>query len=280
MLRKVSCSRQAVILAACVAVSCQPVPEVEPVPRANPPAIEAPPPKPSIDFAKGTKEMIDQMYGLYRGIWYRTLRFTQTNTIYMAGGKEITSRWEEHIAVPGRLRIDFLPLSDKSGMLIDDDDVMTFAAGKRTGRSKSIHPLLLLTVDVYAINPAVTLRRLDSLGVNRARFRVTEWEGRPTYVVGAVEMDTTSTQFWVDAERLLLVRWVKQEKRGKTTVLTDTRVKAYKDVEGIPIPQEILVLHGGKPYFRERYDSVALNVPYVAKMFEPAKWSTARVSVR
>jgi hypothetical protein len=163
-------------------------------------------------------------------------------------------------------------------MLIDEDEVMTFTAGKRTAKSRSINPLLLLTVDVYAIQPAVTLRRLDSLGVNRARFRLTRWEGRPTYVVGAVEGDTLSTQLWVDAERLLLVRWVKRERRGKTHVLADTRVMDYRDISGIPIAHEILVLHGGKPYFREKYDSVAVNIPYVAKLFEPAQWNNARAA--
>jgi hypothetical protein len=36
-----------------------------------------------------------------------------------------------------------------------------------------------------------------------------DWEGRPTYVVGATSpSDTTSPQFWVDRERLIVVRFL------------------------------------------------------------------------
>lgn len=72
---------------------------------------------------------------------------------------------------------------------------------------RQIHPRLLFTSDVYVLPPSVTLRRLDSLGVRRSRFREARWEGRRVYVVGAAAGDTLSSPFWVDADGLLLVRW-------------------------------------------------------------------------
>jgi hypothetical protein len=264
------------ILLAC---ACVPVLQTATVPENSPPpppAEPAPEPKPTINYAADSRQLFAQMYEQYSGLWFKTLRFTQRNTLYSSTGKEIKSTWEEHISAPGRLRIDFLPLSDKSGILINNDRVVTFTGGKKTSQSRSINPLLLLTVDAYVVPPEVTLRRLDSLGVKRHTFRISEWDGKPVYVIGAEEGDTTAAQLWIDAERLLLVRWIQREPRGKRVIHADTRVSKYKDVAGVPIPFEILVLHDGKPYFKEEYEDVEANVPLSEQLFDPARWATAR----
>ena len=70
-------------------------------------------PKPSIS---SSRQLVTEMHDRYAESWYRTLRFEQTNTFYTSSGQEQKSRWIENLSVPGKLRIDFEPLSSKSGL--------------------------------------------------------------------------------------------------------------------------------------------------------------------
>ncbi|HZI99088.1 MAG TPA: hypothetical protein VFD22_00410, partial [Gemmatimonadaceae bacterium] len=97
-----------------------------------------------------SSELITEMHDRYADNWYRSLRFVQSNTFYTQSGGEQKSRWVEHLSVPGKLRIDFEPLSSKSGLLILNNRVTTFDNGKRVDSRRSIQAILTLTSDVYA----------------------------------------------------------------------------------------------------------------------------------
>ena len=223
-----------------------------------------------------SRDLINEMHDRYAGNWYRTLRFTQTNTFYTQSGGEQKSRWVQNLSVPGRLRIDFEPLSSKSGLLILNNRVMTFDNGRRVDSRRSIQAILTLTGDVYAIPAAVTLRRLDSLKIDLEKFRSDKLDKKRVYVVGAEEGDLESNQIWIDADRLLLVRLIQAEKRGDRTVVTDTRIGEYKDVDGFPIAHEFVSTRDGKPYFREEYEDVRVNAELPPGIFDPSRWASVR----
>lgn len=235
------------------------------------PAVEATPP------VSSSSELIQQMHDRYAGNWYRSLRFTQSNTFYTQSGGEQKSRWIEHLSVPGKLRIDFEPLSSKSGLLILNNRVTTFDNGRRIDSRRSIQPILTLIADVYAIPAEVTMRRLDSLKIDLEKLRSAKLEKKKVYVIGADDGDLESNQVWIDADRLLLVRVIQREKRGDKTIVTDTRVGDYKDVGGYPIAHEFVSTRDGKPYFRESYEDVRVNADLPEGIFDPAKWSSVRV---
>jgi hypothetical protein len=221
-------------------------------------------------------DLINEMHDRYAGNWYRTLRFTQTNTFYTQSGGEQKSRWVQNLSVPGRLRIDFEPLSAKSGLLILNNRVTTFDNGKRVDSRRSIQAILTLTADVYAIPATTTLRRLDSLRINVEKFRTDKLDKKRVYVVGADEGDLESSQIWIDADRMLLVRLIQAEKRGDRTIVTDTRVGEYKDVDGFPIAHEFVSTRDGKPYFREEYEDVRVNADLPPGIFDPSRWASVR----
>ena len=230
-------------------------------------------PAPTVASAR---ELITEMHDRYAGNWYRTLRFTQTNTFYTQSGGEQKSRWIQNLSVPGRLRIDFEPLSSRSGLLILNNRVTTFDNGRRVDSKRSIQAILTLTADVYAIPASVTLRRLDSLKVDLDKFRTDRLDRKKVYVVGADKDDLESTQIWIDAEKLLLVRLIQAEKRGDRTIVTDTRVGGYRDVDGFPIAHEFVSMRDGKPYFKEEYEDVRVNAELPAGIFDPSRWSSVR----
>lgn len=218
------------------------------------------------------RELLTEMHDRYAGNWYTTLKFSQSNTFYTQSGGEQKSRWVENLSVPGRLRIDFEPLSSKSGLLILNNRVTTFDNGKRIDARRSIQGILALTADVYAIPPSITARRLDSLNIDLAKFREDKFEKKRVYVIGGDKDDLESSQAWIDADRLLLVRLIQREKRGERVIVTDTHVGDYRDIDGFPVAHEFVSLRDGKPYFKEEYENVRVNEPIAPSVFDPTKW--------
>lgn len=217
--------------------------------------------------------LLDAMHDRYDGKYLKTMSFLQNNTQYTSTGAEKKSQWYEHIEVPGKLRIAFLPASGKSGLVQVDNRVASFDNGIRVDFRPSINPLLLLTSDVYAEPAAVIARSLDSLHVNTEIMRNDEWDGHPVYVVGAKAGDTTSNQMWVDRDHLRLVRFIQSQKVGERTMISDSRVSEYKEIDGFEIPTEFLVLRNGRPVWREQYADVRINAELPAGTFDQDRWN-------
>lgn len=241
-------------------------PAAEPVPEPAP-VVVAPP----VDTVVDTPiELVRAMRTRYDGKWYRTLSYFQRNTIPLRSGSHATSEWTVYQSVPGRLRVDFLPLAGKSGLLYLDGRQTTFSSGKVVAQSSSVDPIVLFGADVYALDPDSTLSRLDSLGVART-LREDTWEGRRAFVLGAAAGDTTSNQLWVDADRLLLVRVVRTQMSGTTRTLSETRL-TYADVDGVPVPKQTIVFRGGREALRGEFTRVRVNPELPAALFDPARW--------
>lgn len=230
---------------------------------------------PEPDPPASAREVVALMRDAYAGRWYETLEFRQRNTAYTAAGGTIDAgEWLERQRVPGLLRIDFVaPQANGSGILFRADSQYVFDGGRLAQRMELVHPLRLLGADVYARPVDGTVRRLARLGIDTAIVRRGTWEGRPVHVVGAAAGDSTSSQFWVDAERLLLVRLVHAQRAPSgRTVATDYHV-TYQDVAGLPVPREIVFHREGRAYFRERYLDVRPNAAVADSLFLPAYWA-------
>ena len=219
------------------------------------------------------RELVARMRGDWDGRWYHTLEFRQVNTVFGATGEQ-QSEWYERQRVPKMLRIDFLaPQPNGSGIVFRNDSVYTFDAGTLARSTEQLHPLLLLSADVYALPVDSTVAALGRLAIDTTILRRDTWDSRPVYVVGAPAGDSTSSQFWVDAERMLLVRLVNQQASASgRRASTDYRF-SYQDVDGFAVPSEILFVRGGRPFYRERYVEVRANTPVDDALFEPAQWT-------
>ena len=245
------------------------------------PAVPAPSPstKPaaarSVSTVRATSGsgLIKAMHDRYDGKYLKTMSFLQNNTAYSTTGQEQKSQWYEHLEVPGKLRIAFLPATQKSGLVQVDDKVASFDNGIRVDFRRSVNPLLLLTADVYVAPVATVMRSLDTLHVDADVIRDDTWEGEPVYVVGAKAGDTTSNQMWVDRDHLRLVRFIQSQKAGDRTMVSDIRVKGYKEIGGFDVPTEFLVLRNGRPVWREEYADVRINADFPAGTFDQATWN-------
>jgi hypothetical protein len=223
--------------------------------------------------ATSSSGLIQAMHDRYEGKYLKTMSFLQNNTRYTASGEEQKSQWYEHIEIPGKLRIAFLPASQESGLVQIDDRVASFDNGIRVDFRPSINPLLLLTADVYVAPVATIIRSLDTLHVDQEVIRDAVWEGQPVYVVGAKAGDTTSNQMWVDRDNLRLVRFIQSSKIGDRMMLSDNRILGYKEIGGFDVPTEFLVIRNGKPVWREQYADVRINENFPPGTFDQATWN-------
>jgi hypothetical protein len=241
--------------------------------RAAPAGPPAAPPPPAITDGRS---LVSAMRRKYDGQWYRTLAFTQNNTLYSARGGTTTSQWRETISVPGKLRIDYLPLTQRSGVLFDGARVHTFDNGRAIDAQPGVNAVLLVTADVYALPLERSTQLLDSLGFDLSRFRRDSWEGQSAFVVGATAGDSTTSQFWIDAERLVALRVVQKERRGTRDFVTDVRLAKFNDFSGIPVATEVTQYRDGRLVFKEQRIDLRMNEAIPDATFDATKWVAAQ----
>lgn len=93
------------------------------------------------------------------------------------------------------------------------------------------HPLLLLGFDVYVQAIERTVSALRDEGFDLSTMREDTWQGRKVFVVGASLGDSTSKQFWVDADRLLFVLMLGPARPGRAG-REEVRFDRYQPAEG------------------------------------------------
>ena len=255
----------ALLASGCSSFAGQSNPTPEPSPVSTKPA-------PATGKIASASSLITAMHDRYEAKFFKTMTFLQDNTAYTTTGEEQKSQWFVHVQAPGKLRIAFLPVSQKSGLVQVGERVASFDNGIRVDFRPSVNPLLLLAVDAYAGPPSAVMKGLDSLGVDTDVIRTDEWEGRPVHVIGAKAGDSTSSQAWIDAEHLRLVRFIQKAGRGPRTIISDIRVRNYREIEGFQVPTEFLTLRNGRPVWREQRTDIRINTELPPGVFDQALW--------
>jgi len=216
---------------------------------------------------KNGEELVARMRERYVGKWYRTLTFTQKTTL--PDGKLET--WYEALELPGKLRIDIAPLDSGKTLLFRNDSLYVFEHKKLKASQPLVHPLMVLGFDIYQAPVAETVRKLKNLEFDLSKIHQTTWKGRPTYVVGASPQDTTSPQFWIDAERLYFVRSLEPSKKDPS-IINETIFDKYIPLHGGWVELEVLFLANGKQQVKEEYSNARGNVKLDPSIFDPSTW--------
>lgn len=214
------------------------------------------------------------MHDRYAKTWYKTATFVQKTTNYNPDGTSKASIWYEAMSLPGKLRIDFDPISDGSGILFSNDSMQRFQNGELKQTQPLIYPLMVLGFDVYRQAVQDTMDKLKKLGIDLSLFREDTWQGRPAYVVGAKAGDLNAMQFWIDEEHLYFVRMLQPGGPGKSHT-QETQFNKYQKLKGGWMSPEVVFLFDGKPRTTEEYSEIRGDVELDSKLFDPANWKTA-----
>lgn len=217
--------------------------------------------------------LLRAMHARYAGRWFRTLRFHQTVAWADDGGAPRPPEvWAEHVAPPGRLRIDFAG-GTGDGVLYADGRRYVFRAGAVESAPRRRSPWVLLSFDAYAQPAGQTAAFLEEEGFALGPLRRDVWEGKPVYVVGAASReDARSPQFWVEEERLLPVRIVEPSREDPSRI-TDVRFGGYLPAGGGWVATRVVFLLDGREAIREDYSGVEADVELSPALFDPARWS-------
>lgn len=223
------------------------------------------------------RAVLRAMHTRYAGKFFTTLSFAQNTTNIGANGREIKGVWNEYLQVPGRLRIDYLPLNSRSGVLYVGGRIHAFTDGRAQPPQRGWNPLAVLMADVYGQPADTSIHQLDSLGFDLDVLHEGRWNTRPVWVVGALAGDSLTSQFWIDRDSLLVRRVIQREVRGARTTVTDIRFYRYQDVGGFPVAFDVHFYRDGRMYFKEEYFDVKANVPIPPEVFDPAKWAVSQI---
>jgi len=223
------------------------------------------------DPSDGTS-LLTRMHDRYAGKWYRTLTFVQRTTQRRPDGTSQVTTWYEAQRGP-RLRIDVGDPALGNGALYTADSLYVVRDGKVVRSLAEGNPFLPLIVSVYLEPHDVTLRQLAPYKIDLSRIRLQDWEGKPTYVVGASSpSDTTSPQFWVEKERLIVTRFLLPLVPSPENRLQDVRLENNVALGGGWLATRIRMLDKGAPMQTEEYSDWRTDVELPESFFQVEHW--------
>jgi hypothetical protein len=223
--------------------------------------------------ATSGESVVKDMHARYQDDWYATASFTQKTTTYPVDGTPTVETWYEQGMFPGKLRIDIGPPADGHALVMTQGQLYTIEHGTLTGSRPLLNLALVLGFDVYRQAPEITLSQLGEAGIDMSRAHVDVWRGQPVYVVGTANGgDTGSRQFWVDADRLVLLRLITEDPHQSGTLL-DIRFLNYRSLRHGLIATKIEVYRNRQLVRQEEYRDIKIDVP-----LDPAMFDTARLA--
>ena len=236
--------------------------------------VGAPTHSPVVNDPAPGERIVRQMHDRYVGKWFHTLTFVQQTTQWKKDGTEKKSTWYESASIPSTLRIDFGSPSDGDGVLFTADSTFRVEKGAVTSRAAGGNDLMTLLFAVYFDPVDQTLDALHKVGYDLSKMHTGQFDGRPVYVVGADAGDSTSPQFWIDTERLVVVRQLWHMSPGNTH-LFDAQFKHYRPIGKSWIAPECQFFVDGRRVQLEQYSEIKADVPLSPDLFDLAKWTAA-----
>lgn len=237
----------------------------------TPAATGAPAATPAPRTISTVADVLERMRAAHGDSLPRAVSFVQANTVYLASG-QVQQQWRVVVAPPGRMRMDYVPLTLRTGYLYLRDTVHAFQSGRRTATTSEVNPTLLAAFGLVAHPVATSSRLLEALGVKGSVVRRDTTAGRPAWVIGAAAGDLASDQLWVDAEHWVPLRVIDRETRGTRTTVTDLRFSDYQPAGGLPLARTITVHRDGRLAMRQVLRDVRVDPPVTDATFDPAQW--------
>lgn len=225
------------------------------------------------------REVLEAMRAAYDGKWYHTLTFRQKTTLRAADGTERVQTWYEslrHTAAGGtQLRIDFGDPKDGNGVLYTADSLWRIRGGKLATSAADGNVFLPLIEGVYVQPLDRTIRELASTKIDMSKVYQTKRDGHETWVVGVTSAaDSTSPQFWVDADRKVVTRMIMVVAPGRPPM--DIHLDGYQRAGQGWLATKVTMYVGGVAQQMEEYFDPKVGGLIDPLLFDPAQWGAGK----
>jgi len=214
-------------------------------------------------------EVVGWIRRTHPGRELRALRYTVT-TEYVSSPPRATQA-VAYASLPGKLRLEQMPTTSRTGDIRDRQRLAVFRAGRRISTARRVDLRTLLIFDLFAQNADTTIMWLDSAKVRFGIARAGELAGRDMWVVGATAGDDASTQFWVDAEHWRVARIIQRDPRDPDAVI-DVRYTDYTELLDVPVPTRIEVWRDGRLSEVQTFSDFTVNPTLPPRAFDLSRW--------
>lgn len=217
--------------------------------------------------------LLKKMNKRYDGKWYSTVSFEQKTTRFAEDGSvSAVNIWYEAMELPSNLAIKFDDMDKGNGLIFRNDSIYQLSEGQIGGSRIMYHPLLILGFSVYSQPVEKTEAALITLGFDLEKAYQRDYNGQKVYVVGALEGDETSNQFWIEKDRLVFVKMIQNFGENR---IQEVIFDKYEALEGGWIAPEVRFYMNGKMTLLEEYTKI--ETPNLsAEIFDPKRFTEAK----
>ena len=215
--------------------------------------------------AQTGKDYLQKMYQHNKDIWYRTFTFVQTTEFYRNDSLLRTATWYEAAHFPYDFRIDIEDPKKGNAVIYKKDSTYRFQNGQLRAVTPGTNPFTFILGGMYLVPFSAVETQLTKDGYDLNKAHTTEWQGRKTYVIGALAGDTASKQMWIDAEHFYTVRTMEID--GNTHI--DARMSDHIKVGKGWSETRVVFYFNGKLRQIEKYANVKGDVVLDDRIFDP-----------
>ncbi len=215
----------------------------------------------------GGDAIVRAAYARYAGRWPRTITYVQRTEDM---GTDRPQTWYTALELPGRLRVDIAPMGVGRALIVRGDSSYGFGAGQLRTSSRQPNPLLLLLQDLHTQAPERTIATLKEMGIDVARSHEDRWLGRPMLVVGAGKGDSVSNQFWLDKERMVVVRMLFNRRAF------EARIAQYQKFGGGWVEGVVETWNKGQLVRMQQNTDIKIGMKHEAGLFDPSAYKVPK----
>ncbi|MFL5787693.1 MAG: hypothetical protein ACJ748_06550 [Flavisolibacter sp.] len=212
--------------------------------------------------------VIKKMHDRYKDKWYKTFTFNQTTLIYKNDSLVKKQTWYEAVQFPDKFRIDFGPKDSGNAVIFKGDSAYRFKMGMLKSSFKDANDLTFLLGGMYFYSFNTVLDKLKEMGYDLSKAHEDVWKGKQVYVVGAEKGDMNANQLWIDKEKMIVVRMLNTNKRGREEAIFENHMKAG----GGWSETKCTFYFDGKLGQVELYHDCKYNVKVDERIFEPREF--------
>lgn len=210
--------------------------------------------------------LLRRINAAHKATWFTTLTFVQKSS--WPDGSRPEETWYESMDRPGKLRLDM----ERGGTIFQsvifrNDSLYAIAGGQARPGRPLVHALLVLLHDIHVGDIDAAIAKLRGEHFDLSKTHTGTWQGAPVTIVGAEAGDSTTNQFWIDTNWMVVVRVIES---GPGGVQQDIHVGGFTDTGHGLVESDIRFHANGTFAMHEKYTQIKTGMAVPASVFDPA----------